>query len=141
MIKSLDGEKARELLRRKRLARLGCEADGEPYVVPVNYFFDGECAYLHSLPGRKIEAMRRRPRVCLQVDEIENHLAWKSVIAFGVYEEIANPDERSNVINRLFTYFPQLTPVESVIAEDAGAPAPIVFRIRVDRITGVSEEQ
>jgi hypothetical protein len=32
-----------------------------------------------------------------------------------------------------------LTPVESAIAIDASAPHVIVFRIRIDRITGVSE--
>jgi len=139
MIKDLSEDKARELLRRERLARLGCIADGEPYVVPVNYVFDGESALIHSLPGRKIMAMRANPRVCLQVDEVEDELNWKSVVAYGAYEEIGRPDERSRAMSCLLAYFPQLTPVESRIADDAGAPAPIIFRIRIDRLTGLCE--
>ena len=140
MIKDLSQERARSLLRRGRLARLACISDGEPYVVPINYTYDGECALVHSLPGRKIMAMRENPRVCLQLDEIEDDLNWKSVLAFGRYEEIGNSAERSRAMSCLLMKFPQLTPVESVMADDAGTPAPIIFRIRIDRITGLCEE-
>jgi nitroimidazol reductase NimA-like FMN-containing flavoprotein (pyridoxamine 5'-phosphate oxidase superfamily) len=139
MIKELNQDQSRELLRKERIGRLGCIADDGPYIVPVNYAFDGECAYLHSLPGQKIEAMRARPRVCLQVDKIEDELSWKSVLAFGTYEEITNASERSEALNHLLARFSRLTPVESFIAADAGAPAPIVFRIRVSRLTGICE--
>src|SRR5437763_15556430 len=139
MIKQLSQEQSRELLRRERIGRLGCIAGDEPYVVPVSYIFDGESAYMHSLPGHKIYAMRAHPRVCLQVDEIEDDLRWKSVLAFGHYEEIKNQDERARALAFLLSRFPQLTPVESFIVEDAGAPAPIVFRIRISRLTGICE--
>jgi nitroimidazol reductase NimA-like FMN-containing flavoprotein (pyridoxamine 5'-phosphate oxidase superfamily) len=139
MIKNLSLENSRKMLHANHIARLGCIVDGEPYVVPVNYTFDGETVLVHSLPGRKITAMRANPRVCLQVDEVEDELTWKSVIAFGRYEEISLPTERSLAMNHLLSSHPKLTPVESVIANDAGAPIPIVFRICVDRITGLSE--
>lgn len=139
MIRELSQDKARELLRRGRIARLACIADNEPYVVPVNYVFDGEGVLIHSLPGRKVTAMRANPRVCLQVDEIEGELDWKSVLAFGSYEEITGAEARGQAMNRLLSSFPKLTPVESCMADDAGTPAPIVFRIRVDRINGLCE--
>jgi uncharacterized protein len=139
MIRDLSPDKARELLRRGSLARLACIADGEPYVVPVNYVYDGEHVLVHSLPGRKVTAMRANPRVCLEVDEIEDELGWKSVLAFGRYEEVTGAAERGQAMGRLLARFPKLTPVESYLAGDAGTPAPIVFRIRVDRITGLCE--
>ena len=139
MIKQLNQDESHELLRKNRTARLGCIADDGPYVVPVNYVFDGERAYLHSLPGYKIQVMRVDPRVCLQVDEIADELNWKSVQVFGTYEEITNRRERAEALNHLLARFSRLTPVESFIAVDAGAPTPIVFRIRADRIKGISE--
>ena len=139
MIKRMSREESDALLRSQRIARLGCVADGYPYVVPVNYVFDGESAFSHSLPGRKIEAMRASPRVCLQVDEVRDQFHWQSVLAFGTFEELTNPDERSRALNLLLSLFPRLTPVESLIAEDANAPAPIVYRVRVERLTGISE--
>ena len=83
--------------------------------------------------------MRANPRVCLQVDEIRDELDWKSVLAFGLYEEITNAADRASAMSRLLSSFPKLTPVESYMADDAGTPAPIVFRIRVDRISGLCE--
>lgn len=135
----MNSEESLALLRSARLGRLGCVAEGEPYVVPVNYVFDGECVVSHSLPGRKITAMRAQPRVCLQVDELTNQFSWKSVIAYGTFEEVSSQDERSRALGTLLSLFPRLTPVESRIAEDASAPAPIVYRIRIDRVTGIRE--
>jgi uncharacterized protein len=139
MITRLRVEEARELLRQGKLGRLGCVVGGEAYVVPVNYLFDGECIYIHSLPGRKITALRAHPRACLQVDEIKDEYNWRSVLAFGNYEEIADPDGRERVLRDLFARLPYFTPVESRMTQVAGLPEIIVCRIRVDEITGVNE--
>src|SRR5919107_225885 len=139
MITRMSEEEARALLRAGRLARLGCIAEGYPYVVPVNYAFNGEFVFSHSLPGLKVDAMRAFPRVCLQVDEVQDQTCWKSALAFGTFEELKDKGERERALNFLLSLFPQLTPVESLIADDAGAPAPVVYRVRVERITGVRE--
>ena len=128
------------LLGKARVARLGCIVDGGPYVVPINCYFADGCIYSHSLPGKKISALRENPKACLQFDEVESDLEWRSVLAFGNYEEISNPVERSDILNKLLQRFPMLTPVESAIAHDAGYPVVIVYRIRIDRITGVTEQ-
>jgi uncharacterized protein len=107
--------------------------------VPVNYAFDGESIYVHSLPGRKLSAMRADPRVCVQVEEVRGDFGWRSVIAFERYEEIRRDDERAAALNLLLSLFPRLTPVESFMAGDAAAPAPVVFRVRVERVTGLRE--
>lgn len=140
MITRMSTGEAFELLREKRLGRLGCVADGEePYVVPVNYVFEEGAVLSHSLPGRKIAAMRRRPRVCLQVDDIADQFRWRSVLAYGTYGEVEGRAERVRAMNLLLALFPRLTPVESLIAEDAAAPAPVIYRIRLDSVTGIRE--
>lgn len=139
MTRPLTDHEAQALLRDSRLGRLGCIADGEPYVVPINYLFADGFIYSHSLPGRKIDALHAQPRACLQVDVIESDLEWRSVIAYGMFEEVKLPSERVAILGKLLSRFPKLTPVESVVAQDAAAPEPVVFRIRVDRITGVGE--
>ena len=138
-MKVLPEEKARALLSACRIGRLGCVDNGEPYVVPINYLFEDGSIYSHSLPGRKVEALRAHPRACFQVDEIENDFNWRSVIAYGNFEEIRVPSDRRSILGKLLARFPLLTPVESVVARDAGAPDSVVFRIRIDRITGVAE--
>lgn len=139
MMKILSDREARELFQHSRVARLGCIVDGGPYVVPINCHFHDDHLYSHSLPGLKISGLRENPQACVQVDEIESDLRWRSAIAFGRFEEITKPNERAYILNELLRRFPMLTPVESAIAVDGIAPEVIVFRIRIERLTGVAE--
>ncbi|HEY8227767.1 MAG TPA: pyridoxamine 5'-phosphate oxidase family protein [Pyrinomonadaceae bacterium] len=140
MRKSLTETEARDLLASNTVGRLGCIVDGEPYVVPINYVFENDFIYSHSLPGRKIDGLRVNRRACLQLDEIDSEMEWRSVIAYGVFEEVVLQSERRAFLAKLLARFPKLTPVESVMAHDAAAPDAIVFRLRIDHITGVAEE-
>ena len=138
-MRTLLEEEARSLLSSAKVGRLGCVDDGEPYIVPINYLFEDGSIYSHSLPGRKLDALRAHPRACLQVDDIRDDLNWQSAIAYGNFEEVRQPSDRRLILTKLLARFPLLTPVESTMAEDAAAPDSIVFLIRVDRITGVAE--
>lgn len=139
MMKVLTDEQARDLFQSARVARLGCVVNGEPYVVPINCYLSGHALYSHSLPGMKIDALRDTARACVQVDDIESDLHWRSAIAFGSYEEITKANERADVLTRLLRRFPMLTPVESALVADGSPPAVIVFRVNIERLTGVSE--
>ncbi|HEY6031057.1 MAG TPA: pyridoxamine 5'-phosphate oxidase family protein, partial [Gaiellaceae bacterium] len=91
MIEELTDEEIDDFLREQFVARIGCHADGETYVVPVIYAWDGDCAWVMSIEGRKVEMMRANPRVCLEVDEYERG-NWRSVILWGRYEELSGVD-------------------------------------------------
>ena len=137
MIEPLGKEDAQALLRSHRYGRLGCCFNGEPYVVPINYVYDGETVYIHSLMGLKIQMMRENPMICLQVDEVKDEYNWQSVIAFGKYEEITDAQEHERRLAAIFQKMPHLTPVESQMI--TGEEEAIVFCLRIHRITGVSE--
>jgi len=139
MMKILSREQARTLLESARVVRLGCVVNGEPYVVPINCYLEGESLYSHSLPGTKIDALRKTKRACIQVDEIESDLRWRSAIAFGAYEEITNSHERAGILAKLLHRFPMLTPVESALVADGSPPEVIVYRINIERLTAVAE--
>lgn len=139
MMKMLSESEARKLFQAARVARLGCIVNGEPYVVPINCYLEGDYLYSHSLPGLKISGLRENPQACVQVDEIEDDLLWRSAIVFGRYEEITKPNERAEILSRLLHKFPMLTPVESAIAIDGYSPQVIVFKIKIERLTAVSE--
>jgi len=138
MIHKLSDAEALALLQNGRYGHLGCTLNHEPYVVPVNYWCENSCIYIHSLPGRKIAMMQANPTVCLQTEEIKDPYHWRSVIAYGVYEEISNPAERERILAELFKRMPHMTPVESRMTR--GLDQTLVFCIRLTRITGVSED-
>lgn len=137
MIELLGKEDARALLSAHNFGRLGCCQAGAPYVVPINYLYNGEDIYMHGMPGQKIQAMRANPQICLQVDEVKDDYNWRSVIAFGEYEEVATLEEREQILGAMFQRLPHMTPVESQMTNGQGDV--IVFRLRINRLTGISE--
>ncbi|NNE99500.1 MAG: hypothetical protein HKN25_10825 [Pyrinomonadaceae bacterium] len=140
MIRKLDERSSLELLRKKKSGRLGCVLpSGEPYVVPVNYLFDGEHIHLHSLPGEKIEAMKANPNICLQAQEMSvDGFEWQSVIAFGKYREVEEPN-KTKVLTRFYKAFPRFTPVEAKLGREYIPENVIVFRLKINRLTGTEE--
>lgn len=139
MITKLARHEADRVLERGRIGHLGCIVDNGPYVVPINYVYDGKSIYIHSLPGRKITALRANPRACLQVDEVEDEFNWRSVIAFGSYDEIVDADERDRILQQIVDRFPHFTPVESAMAQVEGIPQTVIFRLKIESVTGVAE--
>jgi nitroimidazol reductase NimA-like FMN-containing flavoprotein (pyridoxamine 5'-phosphate oxidase superfamily) len=117
------------ILARHKIGRLGCCANDRPYVVPINYAFDGLNIFGYSAPGRKIEIMREQPLVAFEVDEIDNDTCWRSVLVEGRFYELSGR-ERNAAINRLSTG-------NDLVAKSlSAADRIIIYRISVDERSG-----
>jgi hypothetical protein len=105
------------------IGRLGCHADGRTYVVPIVYAYDGEAVYVHSYEGKKLQMMRKSPDVCLEVEDVHSPNDWKSVLAWGRFEELSGA-----------------AAAHAYELLDARCPPPShegsVFRVRLDETTG-----
>jgi nitroimidazol reductase NimA-like FMN-containing flavoprotein (pyridoxamine 5'-phosphate oxidase superfamily) len=86
--RALTAEEIDQVLRDEVIGRLGCHADGKTYVVPVAYIYDGQALYGHTSDGLKLRMLRANPEVCVEVDQIESVSNWRSVIAWGWFEEL-----------------------------------------------------
>jgi nitroimidazol reductase NimA-like FMN-containing flavoprotein (pyridoxamine 5'-phosphate oxidase superfamily) len=144
MIGNLNPEEINEVLHQHIVGRIGCHAGGKTYVVPVSYAYDGESIFAHSSDGMKIKIMRQNPDVCFEVDDINNMANWKSVIAFGRFEEILDPDRRKQAVQLLLD---RILPLNSSITTHLGKEWPfrpsdlnsitgIVYRIAIQEKTG-----
>ncbi len=132
VIEELDDEQIDAFLREQVVGRIGMHADGETYVVPIIYAWDGECIYVQTIEGRKVSMMRANPEVCFETDMYERG-SWRSVIVDGTYEELHGADaERA---------------LETLVARFAGSTGgrrrptaagvtPVAFRIRPKRLSG-----
>jgi len=88
MLGVLDEEQIDQLLRSEVVGRIGCYDNGRTYVVPITYVYDGKSVYDHSADGMKLRMMRANPKVCFEVDHMDNLFKWRSVIAWGTFEEL-----------------------------------------------------
>ncbi|MDX1582138.1 MAG: pyridoxamine 5'-phosphate oxidase family protein [Thermoanaerobaculia bacterium] len=142
MAREMRSDEIDELLDEQYVARLGCRSGDEIYVVPVAYARDGRAIHVFSYEGRKLEMMRREPRVCVEIDDIEHFGRWRSVIGWGKFEELAGEDRaraKALLARRLEPeIFDSISKkrLEAAMADD---PAPVVFRIRLETITGRAE--
>jgi nitroimidazol reductase NimA-like FMN-containing flavoprotein (pyridoxamine 5'-phosphate oxidase superfamily) len=139
LTKALNESEAWAVIKAGRVGHLGCTDQDEAYVVPINYLVEDGRIYSHSLPGRKISALRAHARACLQVDQIQNDFHWQSAIAFGSYEEVNDDLKRTAILSQLLERFPALTPVESYLASEGNAEV-VVFCLRIDKVTGAAED-
>lgn len=127
-------------LRSQRIARLGCSAGGTPYVVPLIYAYDDGAVVAVTTEGRKTALLRENPRVCVEVDEYDTdgRGSWRSVIAYGTYEELAGEAVE-----------PALALLRERFARTAGrtaeprplGPNVVVLRIDLDEVSGRAVER
>ena len=148
MLGLLTKEQCLQVLQSEVVGRIGCysKEDGV-YIVPITYAFDGKFIYAHSKEGLKIQLMRKNSRVCFQVDHIENMANWRSIIAWGEYQEI-KADDYDSAMKIIKDRLVPLMISESVkpshglqYPEVVTKPAKAVaFKISINDITGRFEK-
>jgi nitroimidazol reductase NimA-like FMN-containing flavoprotein (pyridoxamine 5'-phosphate oxidase superfamily) len=129
-----------KFLRGQRIARLGCHAGGATYVVPLIYAYENGEVFAVTTEGRKTAMLRENPHVCVEVDEYDadGRGSWRSVIAYGTYEELAGD-----------AIEPALSLLRERFARAAGRAAEpralganvVVLRVTLDEMSGRAVER
>jgi uncharacterized protein len=124
-----------EFLCNQRIARLGCHAGGETYVVPLIYAYNADAVVAVTTKGRKTAMLRENPRVCVEVDEYDadGRGSWRSVIAHGICEELAG-DAIEPALGLLRERFSRNA--GRAAAPRTLGPDVVVLRVRLDEISG-----
>lgn len=142
LIREMTHRECLDLVAESHIARLGCARDDQPYVVPIHYAFAANRLYGFSMPGQKIDWMRKNPRVCLQIDASTDRQNWRSVAVFGRYQELPDTKqwhrERLNAWSlleqRVNWWEPGgLKPGEQPLAS---ASQHLFFEIEIENVTG-----
>jgi uncharacterized protein len=150
MLGQLNHEDMEELLRSSVVGRIGCHADGRTYVVPISYAYDEGAVIGHTASGLKLRMMRENPNVCFEVDRMDDLGNWRSVIAWGRFEELSGSDADHALAQLLARLLPIAVTSETSHppkdlthqhrAHSEGLPA-VVYRIRLTEMTGRFERR
>jgi hypothetical protein len=134
-----------EILMTGKVCHLAMADNNEPYLVTVNYGHKNNCIYFHSAPeGRKIEMIKRNPRVCFMVytdDRIvsgENpckdwSMKFKSVIGYGEASILKDKHEKAEGLGILMEHYSKNGPFRF---SDQNLEKTAVVKIEIEEMSG-----
>lgn len=127
-----------DLLHKVEYGHLGCTIDGQPYVVPIHYYFEDSDLYLFTTIGMKTQYMDANSAVCLQVEEIRDLAHWRSVIVMGKAERLTVQDDIDRITEAIKTHNPTFSPALNRTWVDSwGRSSSIaIYRIQVGELSG-----
>jgi nitroimidazol reductase NimA-like FMN-containing flavoprotein (pyridoxamine 5'-phosphate oxidase superfamily) len=132
-----------EIINRCLVCRLGLSDDGAPYVVPMNFGYEGNTVFLHAArEGKKLDILRRNNRVCVEFDtdvEIvrsDEAVGWSAryacVIGAGTASLVDDPAEKRAAYDVLMRHYAGKT----FAYPDACVDRSIIITITLDWVTG-----
>lgn len=126
------------LLERASFGHLGCAREGRPYVVPMNYAYDGKDFYFFTTKGMKTQFIESNPQVCLQVEEVIDSSHWRSVMVIGQAERLTKSEDTAHAMQLIVERNPSLTPAISATQLDTWGRAVDIslYRITPELIDG-----
>lgn len=148
MLGELNEQEIRNILTSQVLGRIACCLEGQPYIVPVTFTYDGEYIIGQSLEGRKLEILRQNPRLCFEVDVMTDMRNWKSVLVNGLFEELEGEEAqkaREILFGKVLTLMTSST-VHRHEHDPEGAEIinnrkkPVMYRIKINSISGRFEK-
>jgi nitroimidazol reductase NimA-like FMN-containing flavoprotein (pyridoxamine 5'-phosphate oxidase superfamily) len=149
MLGELNMLQINNVLSSQAIGRLACTDGKKPYIVPVTYCYDGTHIYGQTNEGTKLSLLRKNPNVCFEVDIMTDMRNWQCVLLSGKFEELKGKEAvkaRELFSNRLFPLSTSSTVHTyghggaSVIAEESNRVKHIMYRIRVQSVSGRFEK-
>ncbi|HWQ19826.1 MAG TPA: pyridoxamine 5'-phosphate oxidase family protein [Methanotrichaceae archaeon] len=129
------------IISRARVCRLALCRDGQPYIVPLCFGYDGKSLYFHAAKeGMKIEALMKNSRVCFEMD-IDQELVrsgnscsmrYRSVIGFGRASFIEDAEGKRLAIEALMRHYEE-DPLEW--PQEALAKVAVI-KVEIESLTG-----
>ncbi len=132
-----------DVINRCLVCRLGLSDDGFPYVVPMNFGYEGDTLFLHSArEGKKLDILRKNNRVCVEFDtdvEIissDDAFGWSAryacVMGFGTAWLVDDPAEKRKAYDALMLHYAGKT----FEYPDPCVDCSIIIKITLDSVSG-----
>ena len=148
MTGELNRSEINEVLSNGYIGRIGCRDGERIYIVPVNYVYENGVIYCQSYEGMKVLLMRQSPGVCFEVEELRSFSSWRTVIAWGNFEELTTEEEIRSAHSRLSevmlaqkAVLNQPPPAETADTHPRPQASITYYRIRLDELSGRFERE
>jgi len=104
------------VIRKAEVCRLGLSMDNRPYIVPLNFGFEGNCLYFHTArEGKKIDMIRQNNAVCFEM-EADGHLVrsenpcdwsmkYRSVVGYGTASLLTDAEKKRRALDVIMEHY------------------------------------
>jgi len=131
------------------------DAEGYPYITPLNFVFHEGCVYFHCAPkGEKLDNLTRDPRVCFEVsaplaylevafnaerNPCRTHQLYHSVIIRGMARIVPDGDLKTAALNALLAKHEGNRGFPAVAPDSPDVKACCVVEIKPEKMTAKSD--
>jgi nitroimidazol reductase NimA-like FMN-containing flavoprotein (pyridoxamine 5'-phosphate oxidase superfamily) len=138
-----DREVIDDLIKRALVCRLGLIDGEEPYIVPMNFGYDGKSLYFHcAKEGRKLDIIRLHNKVCFEIDldteVIKGDVAckwsmrYRSVVGVGTAHLVDDMEGKMHGLNVIMSHYTK-GPFEYA---ERGFDLALVIRVDIESVSG-----
>lgn len=136
-----------QIIRRCQVCHLALCDDGQPYVIPVNFGYDGHYLYFHSATaGKKLDILKRNNRIGFEFDilneitQADSFCSWgarfESVVGSGTAVFVESRQDKTTALGWIIRQYGG-TPGEFT-ERDLDSVA--VVRISISSVSGKSRK-
>ena len=137
---TLSRDESIQLLDTSLVAHIGLISGGAPYVTPMSYVRDGNRLLFRTEAGKKLDALRSNPAVCVEVSEFDDQTGeWASVIVIGVASEVTDNHSKQVAVDGLLRRYARVMgdPLRSGGLQPLPG-FPHVIEVSIDEISGMT---
>lgn len=139
-----DSQQIETILSTAKFLHLALSDAETPYIVPMSFGYKEKVIYLHSSrEGRKIDILKRNPRVCFEVDietevitaedPCKYNVRYRSVIGHGQAKFLEDYNEKVEGLTVLSEHYGKKGPFEF---EEWKVNRLCVIKIEIEKMTG-----
>jgi hypothetical protein len=133
------------VIKKATICRIGLVKEDRPYVIPLNFGFDGRHIYFHSATsGEKVEILKMNKHICVEFEQdisfIENEkpcdwaVRYLTVVVHGSVELLSDTVEKRYGLNQIFEHYK--AGGDQYIFTDEDLKPVLVFKVIVEEIIG-----
>ncbi len=135
-----------EIIRKCQFCSISMvDPENMPYVIPMNFGYDGEYVYFHgAATGKKVDVLKNNPAVCIsfstdhELRYVNEEVAcswsmkYRSVLIYGNAEFVNDHEDKIRCLNVVMKHY-----ANNEFEYSAPAVRDVmVFRVKVEKIEG-----
>ena len=142
-----DSKEIRKIIEDAVYCNVAMCQNNNPYVVPMNFGFQEDYVYLHSVnEGWKIDILKENPQVCIAIVQkvqfikslniCRSSMKYNSVLIFGKAEFILDQIEREKALGFIVRHYDKNIEKDALEFSKYDLDKLTLLKVKIEKVTG-----